>query len=220
MLILAPFLGMMPQATLSAVVIIYSLGLIQPKDFRTILNIRMTEFIWALAAFIAVVLLGTLKGIIAAIIVSLIALAYQIADPPLRLLGRKPGTNVFRPQSNEHPEDETFPGLLILRPEGRVFFVNAARFGEKIRSLISRFNPRVVILDFSAVPDVEYTALKMLVEAEKKLKNEGTSLWLVGLNPEVLNVINRSGLGKTLGREQLHFNMELAVKKYQENTNS
>ena len=220
MIILAPLLSMMPQATLSAVVIVYSIGLIQPKDFRTILNIRMTEFIWALAAFIAVVLLGTLKGIIAAIIVSLIALAYQIADPPLRLLGRKPGTNVFRPQSDEHPEDETFPGLLILRPEGRVFFVNAARFGEKIRSLIARFNPSVVILDFSAVPDVEYTALKMLVEAEEKLKNEGTSLWLVGLNPEVLNVINRSGLGKTLGREQLHFNMELAVKKYQENTNS
>ena len=220
MLILAPLLSMMPQATLSAVVIVYSIGLIQPKDFRTILNIRMTEFIWALAAFIAVVLLGTLKGILAAIIVSLIALAYQIADPPLRLLGRKPGTNVFRPLSDEHPEDETFPGLLILRPEGRVFFVNTARFGEKIRSLIARFNPRVVILDFSAVPDVEYTALKMLVEAEEKLKNEGTSLWLVGLNPEVLNVINRSGLGKTLGREQLHFNMELAIKKYQENTNS
>jgi sulfate permease, SulP family len=218
MLLLAPFLGMMPQATLSAVVIIYSIGLIQPKDFRTILNIRKTEFIWALAAFIAVILLGTLKGIIAAIIVSLIALASQIADPPLRVLGRKPGTNVFRPQSDEHPEDEQFPGLLILRPEGRVFFVNAARFGEKIRSLMNRFKPRVVILDFSAVPDLEYTALKMLAEAEKKLKDEGISVWLVGLNPEVLNVINKSGLGKTMGREQLHFNMELAVKKFVENT--
>lgn len=216
MLFLAPLLGMMPEATLSAVVIVYSVGLIQPGDFRAILNIRSTEFIWAVVALIAVVLLGTLKGILVAVIVSLIVLAQQTTDPPIRVLARKPGTNVFRPQSEEHPEDEIFPGLLILRPEGRVFFVNAARFGEKIRTLLSRFKPRVVILDFSAVPDLEYTALKMLIEAEKHLKNEGISLWLVGLNPEVLKVINRSGFGKTLGKEQLHFNIELAVKKYQE----
>ena len=63
---------------------------------------------------------------------SLVALAYQVANPPVYVLGRKPGTNVFRPRSEEHPEDETFPGLLMLRPEGRVFFANAERIGEKI----------------------------------------------------------------------------------------
>ena len=57
--------------------------------------------------------LGTLKGIIIAIIVSMVALAYQAADPPVYVLGRKPGTNVFRPRSAENPEDETFPGLLL-----------------------------------------------------------------------------------------------------------
>lgn len=219
MILLAPLLGLMPQATLAAVVIVYSIGLIQPKDFRVILNVRRTEFIWAVSALVAVVLLGTLKGIIVAIIVSLIALAQQIVDPALHVLGRKPGTNVFRPQSKEHPEDETFPGLLILRPEGRVFFLNAAQFGEKIRPFLANISPRVLILDFSGVPDLEYTALKMLIEAEKRLSSEGTSVWLAGLNTEVLNVINRSELGKKLGRERMYFNVELAVKKYQEITN-
>ena len=60
-----------------------------------------------------------------AIIVSLVALAYQVVDPPVHVLGRKPGTNVFRPRSKEHPEDETFAGLLLLRVEGRIFFANA-----------------------------------------------------------------------------------------------
>ena len=64
----------MPQATLAAVVIVYSVGLIQPADFRDILRIRRTEFVWALAAFAGVMLLGTLKGILVAIIVSLVAL--------------------------------------------------------------------------------------------------------------------------------------------------
>jgi MFS superfamily sulfate permease-like transporter len=54
-------------------------------------------------AFAGVVLLGTLKGIIIAIIVSMVALAYQAADPPVYVLGRKPGTNVFRPRSPENP---------------------------------------------------------------------------------------------------------------------
>src|SRR5262249_56412992 len=109
------------------VVIGYSMGLIKPVDFHHILEIRRTEFLWALTALAGVVLLGTLQGIIVAIVVSLVALAYQTADPPVRVLGRKPGTDVFRPRSKEHPEDETFPGLLMLQVEGRGFFVNAER---------------------------------------------------------------------------------------------
>ena len=93
----------MPQATLAAVVVVYSIGLIKPAEFRAILRIRRTEFVWALAAFAGVMLLGTLKGIVVAIILSLVALAYQVADPPVHVLGRKPGTNVFRPRSPEHP---------------------------------------------------------------------------------------------------------------------
>ena len=100
MILLAPVIGLMPQATLAAVVIVYSIGLIKPAEFREILSIRRTEFIWALTAFAGVVLLGTLKGIIVAIIVSMVALAYQAADPPVYVLGRKPGTNVFRPRSD------------------------------------------------------------------------------------------------------------------------
>ena len=79
-------------------------------------------------------LVGPTLGKISARVVSLIALAFQTADPPVRELGRKPGTNVFRPRSKEHPKDETFPGLLIIQLEGRVFFVNAERIGEKNES--------------------------------------------------------------------------------------
>jgi SulP family sulfate permease len=215
MLVLAPWIGMMPQATLAAVVIVYSIGLIKPKEFRDILGIRHTEFIWALTAFASVVFLGTLKGILVAIIVSLIALAYQVADPPVYLLGRKPGTNVFRPQSKEHPEDETFPGLLLLKPEGRVFFVNAEHIGMKMKRLIKEHNPSVVVIDLSGVPDLEYTALKMLTEAERKHHRDGMSLWLVHANPRVLEVIQRSPLGETLGRQALLFDVETAVAKYQ-----
>ena len=215
-LLLAPLLALMPQATLAAVVIVYSIGLIRPAEFRTILEIRRTEFTWALTALAGVVLLGTLKGIIVAIALSLVALASQVADPPVYLLGRKPGTNVFRLRTKEHPEDETFPGLLLLRLEGRVFFANAEHIGQKIRLLVNEAQPKVVALDLSAVPDLEYSALKALTEGEKRQRELGVSTWLVGLNPGVLQMVQRSPLGKALGREKMQFSLELAVAKYLE----
>jgi len=214
MLLLAPLIGMMPHATLAAVVIVYSIGLIKPAEFRTILSVRPTEFFWAVAALAGVVLLGTLQGIVVAIVVSLVALAQQVSNPPVRVLGRKPGTNVFRPRSKEHPEDEMFPGLLLLRLEGRIFFANAERIAEKIGALIKGAKPKVVALDLSGVFDLEYTALKMLTEGEKRQRERGVSLWLVGLNPDVLSMVQRSPLGETLGRERMHFNLEVAVAKY------
>src|SRR5262249_18898473 len=96
MLRLAPLMGLMPEPTLGAVVIVYSIGSIRPADFSAILEVRRTEFFWAVTALASVVLLGTLKGILVAIVVSRVALAHQTANPPVRVLGRKPGTNVFR----------------------------------------------------------------------------------------------------------------------------
>ena len=214
MMFLAPLIGLMPQATLAAVVIVYSIGLIKPAEFREILSVRRTEFIWALIAFAGVVLVGTLKGIVVAIIVSMVALAYQVADPPVYVLGRKPGTNVFRPRSKEHPEDETFAGLLLLRLEGRVFFVNAEHIAEKIRFFIEEAQPKIVALHLRGVPDLEYTALKMLIEGEKRQRERGVRLWLVGMNPQVLEVIQRSQLGEALGRDAMFYNLETAVDKF------
>jgi sulfate permease, SulP family len=104
--------------------------------------------------------------------------------------------------------------VLILRPEGRIFFANAEQLAQKIRLQLQKAQPRVVALDLSAVFDLEYTALKMLIEAEKKSRERGIRLWLVGMNPDVLAVIQRVSLGKDLGREGMHFNLETAVAKY------
>ena len=216
MLLLAPLIGLMPYATLAGVVIVYSVGLFKPADFRAILAVRRTEFVWALVALAGVVLLGTLRGILIAILVSLVALAYQVSNPPVHVLRRKRGTNVFRPVSAEHPDDEEFPGMLLVRPEGRIFFLNASNVGHKITPLVDEARPRVVALDMRAVFDLEYTALKMLTEAEKKYREAGIALWLVGLSPGVFAVVQNAPLGKALGRERMFLNLEQAVTAWHE----
>jgi len=214
MLFLAKPMGLMPQATLAAVVVVYSVGLISPKSFQAVLQVRRMEFNWALAAMAGVVLLGTLQGILAAILLSMVALAQQVASPPVYPLGRKRSSNVFRPLGPENPDDETFPGLLLVRVEGRVFFANATRIGERLRQLTAEAKATTVAIDLSAVFDLEYTALKALIEGEARLRAGGVAVWLVGLTPSVLEMVRRSPLAATLGDDRMHFNMEIAVEKF------
>jgi MFS superfamily sulfate permease-like transporter len=215
MLLLAPLLGLMPHATLAAVVIVYSVGLIQPAEFRAIRDVRSMEFRWALIACAGVLVFGTLKGIVVAIIVSMIGLASQTAHPRVSIIGRKRGADVLRPLSPEHPDDETFEGLLIVRPEGRLFFVNAQDVSDRIQALVAQHQPRVVALDLSRVPDIEYSALQTLMETEKRWTEAGTAVWLAGMNPGVLEVAQRAGLDQRLGRERMLFNARAAIERYQ-----
>jgi SulP family sulfate permease len=215
MLLLAPILGLLPNATLAALVIVYSVGLIQPAEFRAIRNVRSMEFRWALIACVGVLLFGTLKGIVIAIIVSMIGLASQTAHPRLSVIGRKRDADVLRPLSPEHPDDETFEGLLILRPEGRLFFVNAQNVSDQIQALVAKYQPRVVALDMSRVPDLEYSALQALMEGEKRVSERGITVWLVGLNPGVLEMVRHAGLADRLGRERMLFNARAAIERYQ-----
>jgi SulP family sulfate permease len=122
---------------------------------------------------------------------------------------------VFRPESTEHPEDEVFPGFLILRPEGRIFFANAELLGQKMIQLITPRNPKVVVIDMSAVFDIEYTALKMLIHAEQKQREQGVELWLTGLTPGVLGMVMRSPLGERLGQGRMFFNIEQALAAWE-----
>jgi anti-anti-sigma factor len=215
MLLLAPLLGLLPNATLAAVVIVYSVGLIQPIEFLAIRKVRTMEFRWAIIAALGVLLFGTLKGIVVAIIVSMIGLASQAAQPRVSVIGRKRGADVLRPLSPEHPDDETFDGLLIVRPEGRLFFVNAQNVAEQIDALITKHKPRVMALDMSRVPDIEYSALQMLMGGEKRATERGAIVWLAGLNPGVLDVVRRAGLDERLGKERLLFNARAVIERYQ-----
>jgi sulfate permease, SulP family len=216
MLFLAPLLGFLPQAVLAAVVIVYSIGLINPGEFAAIRSIRHMEFRWAVAAFVGVLAFGTLEGILVAIILSLIGLSSQAAHPHVYVIGKKRGADVLRPQSPEHPDDETFPGLLILRPEGRLFFANAQVVGERIMALVAEHQPRVLALDMSRVQDIEYSALQMLVEGEKRVSEQGVTVWMAALNPAVLECVRSSGLAERMGRERLLFNARAAITRYQE----
>jgi len=82
--------------------------------------------------------------------------------------------------------------------------------------LISTAQPAVVILDGRALIDIEYTALKMLIEGEENLRRHGITLWLSSLNPQVLKTVQQSPLGERLGRPRMFFNLQNAVAHFEQ----
>jgi SulP family sulfate permease len=215
LLFLSPLISLLPQATLAAIVVVTTVPLLSMAEFRSILAIRRTEFVWALATCAGVVLIGTLEGILVAIAISVVTLIYQANHPLVYVVRRKPGTDLFRPQSADHPEDQTLPGLLIVRTEGRMTFASMPHARERIAALIEEARPQVVILECSAIPDFEYTALCTLIRAEEKMRDGGISLWLSALNPRALEVVRRSPLGQVLGSERMFINLRDAVNAYE-----
>ena len=158
---------------------------------------------------------GLYTSFVPMVIVSLLALLYVAGHPPVYVVGRKAGTDVFRPLG-DNPQDEVLPGLLMVRMEGLMYYASAPRALERITMLTRQYQPRVLVLDCSAVPTFEYTALKQFNEYEEKLRASGITLWLAALNREALKGVESSPLGKTLSHQRMFFNLEQAMEAYQE----
>ena len=95
-----------------------------------------------------------------------------------------------------------------------MFFANASHIVQKMKALVEESQPRIVAVHLRGVPDLEYTALKMLTEGVKRQRENGIAVWLVGMNPTVFDMIQKSQLGQMLGSDAMHFNLEIAVAKF------
>lgn len=215
LLLLAPATRWLPQAALAAVVMRYSLELIQPREFLAIRRVRTMEFRWSLIALAGVVVLGTLQGIVVAVVDSLLSLARHAYDPPIYPVARKRGTTIFRPIDPRHPDDESWPGLLLLKVEGPLFFANAQRIGDLIRSRQLLSGAGVVVLDCGAVIDVEYTAIRVLELLDDQLRRNECELWFAGLTRSVFDVVENSGIASKIGRARMFHNVQDAVENYE-----
>jgi SulP family sulfate permease len=112
---------------------------------------------------------------------------------PLVTLGRSPGTNVFRDHSL-HPTDQTYEGLLIVRIDGRLFFANARRVVGRLLEMVDRpgGKPDVLLLDVSAVVDLDVTAGNALRELTRELQRRAVDLWASTVRRRPREMIERA----------------------------
>ena len=213
LVLLAPLFSDLPKAVLAAVIIdAVVFGMIDLPEFRRIRRVARFDFWIALAAVLGVLSFGVLGGVVVGILLSLGWLISVTTSPPIPLLGRQPGTQVFR-DLDEHPEDEQFPGIVVLRLDSGLFFATAQALDDRVRQLAEVGDGlNGVVLDLEAVPFIDSQGAEQLFEILEYVEAKGATLRLARVKPRVLGVLHRDGFVERIGSDHLHGNVYRAVE--------
>ena len=211
---LTPLFRNLPEATLGPIVIHAIWHLIDFSKLSRIYKIKRDDFRAATVTLLGVLILGILPGLLVAIFLSILLLLYRIKTPSTVVLGRVPGQDVFRSIEN-FPDAETYPGLLILRFDGLLFFANAPNFREQVRSFVDE-DPtiKMVLIDAESITDIDATALEMLEKLNDELSGSGVDLRFARMRMQLQDFLCRNGLEKTAGSEHFYPSVRAGVRAY------
>jgi high affinity sulfate transporter 1 len=211
---LAPLFSQLPKAVLGAIIIdAVVFGMIDIAELRRLYRVKRFDFWIAAAAVIGVLSTGVLAGVVIGITLSLVWLVYVATAPGMPVLGREPGTQVFRDVS-ENPGDETFSGIVVLRLDGGLFFATADALEERIRGLVAKGEepPHAVVLDLEGVDLVDSQGAAKLAEILDFVESLQIELRLARVKPAVALVLEKDGILGRVGRDRLHGNVHRAVE--------
>ena len=199
LLFLTGLLANLPNVVLAAIVLVAVKGLINIPELRHVWKLSRMEFWVAMAAFAGVLLLGILKGVLLAAMVSVLLLIARVARPRVAQLGRVPGTDRFSDRER-NPENETIPGVLVLRVESGLLYFNVDHVRDRVRNLIAHTGEslRLVIWDLSSSPYVDIAGARMLGELQRELAVRGAKLRLIDARAEVRELL-RAEIGTSVG---------------------
>jgi high affinity sulfate transporter 1 len=205
----------MPHAALSAVVICACLGQIQISQIVRLYQLRRSEFVFSIACFFGVILLGVIQGIFIAVGLALIAFIWRAWRPHNAVLGRVDGLKGYH-DVLRHPEARRIPGLVLFRWDAPLFFANAAVFEERVQHAISLAPTptKWVVVAAEPVTDVDITAADMLAELDKKLHEAGMELCFAEMKGPVKDLLKRYGLFESFGNENFFPTIGQAVDQY------
>jgi len=205
----------LPQPILGAVVITAALGLVDPAAVRFLYQVRRSEFVLWLAAFVGVALLGVLLGILAAIVLSLGNFIRRAWRPHDAVLGREDELKGYH-DLERHPAGRQVPGLLLYRFDAPLFFANAGEFRRRLRGLLATTTPRVrwVVVAAEPITDVDTSAAATLGELLAELRQQGVTLAFAELKGPVKDRLRRYGLYDQVGDERFFPTVGTAVDGY------
>jgi SulP family sulfate permease len=212
---LTPLFRTLPEATLGAIVIHAVWHLINFRKIRKYRSITSLDFWTALVAMLGVLAVGILEGLLIAVFLGLLGLLYASKSRTSAVLAKVPGQEIYRSLEN-NPEGETYPGLLIARFEGSLFFANAPDMADEVRYgvEVTEPSPRVVLVDFESITEVDATALITIGELNEELERAGTDLRLARVRAHVLELMRTTELDKDIGPEYIYDSVHAGVNAF------
>jgi high affinity sulfate transporter 1 len=197
---LSGLLANLPNVVLAAIVLVAVKGLINIRELRHVWRVSRYEFVVSMVAFAAVLLLGILKGVLVAVVVSMLLLIRRAANPHVAFLGRIPGTQSFS-DIGRNPDNQAVPGVLIFRVESSLLYFNVEHvreaLWEKIRATTTPI--KLVVCDLSTSPIVDLAGARMLAALYAQLQAAGIRLRLVAAHAAVRDMLRAEELEERVG---------------------
>ena len=206
LIVLAPLFSDLPKPVLAALIIdAVVFGMIDLGEFRRLRRVKRFDFAIALAAVVGVLSIGVLGGVVIGVALSLAWLVVVATAPGMPLLARDRETRTFR-EAVEHPRDETFPGIAIVRLDGGLFFATADALHERLRELAETSEPplHAVVLDLEGVDFVDAQGAAKLTELKDLADGYGMTLRLARVKAAVSAVLDRDGVLDRIGLDHIH----------------
>lgn len=216
---LRPLLAAFPLPALAALVIYAATLLIDLAALRRLVSFRRGELVIAASAFLGVLVLGILYGVLVAIGVSVAELLLRVARPHDAILGTVPGMAGMH-DTDDYPQARTIPGLVVYRYDAPLFFANAQDFRRRALAAARGGGPhspaRWFVLNVEANVEVDFTALEALDQVRRELARDGTILALARVKQDLLVRLQAFGLAKAIGLSLLFPTLPSAVDAYRD----
>lgn len=217
-IILLYFTGLLknlPEVILAVIVLHAVAGLIKVKELKHILKLSKLEFTVAMIAVAGVLALGILKGVMLAVVMSLVLLIRRTARPNVAVLGRIGNSNRYS-DIERHPDNTIFQGVSILRVESSILYFNSDDIYQRILAIVKSpgDNLKLLILDMSSSPYVDVAGSKMLVQLSDQLKTRGVRLKIVDALSGVREILRKQGMEEITGHISRQTSIQSAVDEF------
>jgi len=213
LLVLAPLFSDLPKAVLAAIIIeAVVMGMMDLPEMRRLARVARFDFWIAIAAVTGTLVLGVLAGVMIGIGLSLLWLISVATRPPMPLLGREPGTEAFR-ELDQHPTDEQFPGVVIVRLDGGLFFATSDALEDRVREVaLSTPDITGIVLDCEGIDFIDSQGSAKMSEILELTDQAGVTLRLARVKTVVQDLLRRDGFLDRIGDDKAHGSVQRAVQ--------
>jgi high affinity sulfate transporter 1 len=213
LLLFAPLFSDLPKPVLAAIIIdAVVFGMMDVTEMRRLWRVSRPDFWIAIAAILGVLTAGVLAGVVIGIALSLGWLVWVNASPATHELGRRPGTTTFR-SLIDHPDGETYPGVLVMRFDGGLYFVTTEVFSDWLREhvVLGEESIEHVVFDFEAVNFIDSQGAGELARLQNLADDRGMSIDIARMQESVREMLEADGFFERLGDDRVHASIDDAV---------
>ncbi|WP_427896431.1 STAS domain-containing protein [Kribbella sp. GL6] len=215
LVVAGPALAGFPTAALGAIVVYAALRLVEVGEFRRIARFRYSELVLAVLTTVAVLGLGVLYGVLAAVALSIVDLLRKLAHPHDGILGHVPNVAGMH-DIDDYPDARPVPGLVVYRYDAPLCFANAEDFRRRALESLSSATDRTewFLLNAEANVELDVSGADALEQLRQELHQRGIVFAIARVKQDLRDQLTAAGLVDRIGADRIFLTLPTAIEAY------